>query len=58
MGFMGMADGGRIKVSVNCKSSAEFMRGGGTMQMCQNNGEFLFQVFCCTENTIESVCRV
>lgn len=27
MGFMGMADGGRIKVSVNCKSSAEFMRG-------------------------------
>lgn len=23
------------------------------MQMCQNNEEFLFQVFCCTENTIE-----
>lgn len=21
--------------------------------MCQNNEEFLFQVFCCTENTIE-----
>lgn len=28
MGFMGMADGGRIKVTVNCKGSAEFMRRG------------------------------
>lgn len=28
MGFMGMADGGRIKVTVNCKGSSEFMRRG------------------------------
>lgn len=26
MGFMGMADGGRIKVNVNCRGSAKCMR--------------------------------
>lgn len=60
MGFMGLADGGRIKVAVNCKSSAEFMREEGkkTMQICQNSRGFLFQVFCCTENTIDSLCEL
>lgn len=61
MGFMGLADGGRIKVAVNCKSSAEFMREERkkkTMQICQNSRGFLFQVFCCTENTIDSLCEL
>lgn len=32
MGFMGMADGGRIKVTVNCQGSAQFMRWGEEKQ--------------------------
>lgn len=35
MGFMGLADGGRIKVAVNCKSSAEFMREERKKKQCK-----------------------
>lgn len=36
MGFMGMADGGRIKVTLNCRGSATFMRGGaGGEKQCK-----------------------
>lgn len=35
MGFMGLADGGRIKVAVNWKSSAEFMREKEKKKQCK-----------------------
>lgn len=36
MGFMGMADGGRIKVTLNCRGSATFMWGGaGGEKQCK-----------------------
>lgn len=45
MGFVGLADGGRIKVTVNCRGSAQFMRcGRKTMQICCNRGLFVFGV--------------
>lgn len=49
VGFMGTADGGRIKVSVNCKGSAEFTRGETTMQICQS---FCFKCSVVQENTL------
>lgn len=54
MGFMGMADGRGIKVTVNCRSSAEFMRKGEKKQKKQckyaRRVEFLFQVLLCSKN--------
>lgn len=62
MGFMGMTDGGRIKVTVNCRGSAKFMGGGGgrgaTMQICWNKRFFLFQVsWCRKQNNQQSQCE-
>lgn len=57
MGFMGMADGGRIKEAVNCGGSAKFMRRARkTMQICRNRRVFLFQVSIQKRTPTDSVC--